>query len=115
MTGPPRLRHLFQVVQLQFRLMHPHAQPAPYLNFLHVSFKSLIQIGADAVGMSTAHEVIVAAHSGMQCLGISLITNAAELSYDVSNDVSHEEVIQAGKKRSKDVEKLVKCFVQKLN
>ena len=70
---------------------------------------------ADAVGMSTANEVIVAAHSGMQCLGISLITNAAELSYDVSNDISHEEVIEAGKKRSKDVEKLVKCFVQKLN
>ena len=86
----------------------PSYETTAEINFLH-------KIGADAVGMSTAHEVIVAAHSGMQCLGISLITNAAELSYDVSNDISHEEVIEAGKKRSKDVEKLVKCFVQKLN
>jgi purine-nucleoside phosphorylase len=65
--------------------------------------------------MSTAHEVIVAAHSGMQCLGISLITNAAVLSYDVKSDVSHAEVLETGKKRSKDVEKLVKCVIQKLN
>jgi purine-nucleoside phosphorylase len=65
--------------------------------------------------MSTAHEVIVAAHCGMQNLGISLITNPAELSYDVQNDISHAEVLEVGKKRSKDVEKLVKCIVQKLN
>jgi purine-nucleoside phosphorylase len=65
--------------------------------------------------MSTAHEVIVAAHCGMQSLGISLITNAAVLSYEVENDVSHEEVLEVGRRRSKDVEKLVKCIVEKLN
>ena len=74
-----------------------------------------LQIGADAVGMSTAHEVIVAAHCGMQCLGISLITNASQLSYDITSDVSHEEVLAVGKRRSKDVEELVKCIVQKLS
>lgn len=80
------------------------------LHYFFTSFK----VGADAVGMSTAHEVITAAHCGIQSLGISLITNAAELSYDVESKVSHEEVLEVGKKRSKDVEKLVKYVVQKL-
>ena len=65
--------------------------------------------------MSTAHEVIVAAHCGMQCLGISLITNACELSYDIPSNANHEEVLAVGAKRSKDVESLVKSIVKKLN
>ncbi|XP_028410083.1 purine nucleoside phosphorylase-like [Dendronephthya gigantea] len=85
----------------------PSFETTAELNFLH-------RVGADAVGMSTAHEVIAAAHCGIQSLGISLITNAAELSYDAESKISHEEVLEVGKKRSKDVEKLVKCVIQKL-
>ncbi|HEU5378501.1 MAG TPA: purine-nucleoside phosphorylase [Ktedonobacteraceae bacterium] len=48
-------------------------------------------IGADAVGMSTAPEVVVARHMGMRVLGISLITNAA--TGDESEEVRHEEVL----------------------
>lgn len=48
-------------------------------------------IGADAVGMSTAPEVVVARHMGMQVLGISLITNAATGSE--SENVNHAEVL----------------------
>ncbi|HEX4715773.1 MAG TPA: purine-nucleoside phosphorylase [Ktedonobacteraceae bacterium] len=48
-------------------------------------------IGADAVGMSTAPEVVVARHMGMQVLGISLITNAATGAK--SEEVKHEEVL----------------------
>ena len=64
--------------------------------------------------MSTAHEVITACHCGMSCLGISLITNEAVLSEESENNVSHEEVLAVGKKRSSDVEKLVSSIVQNL-
>jgi len=52
-------------------------------------------IGADAVGMSTVPEVIVARHGRMQVLGISGISNKANL--DGSTMTTHEEVLQAGK------------------
>ncbi len=49
-------------------------------------------VGADAVGMSTAPEVVVARHEGMRVLGISLITNTA--TGEESEDVNHAEVLQ---------------------
>ena len=48
-------------------------------------------IGTDAVGMSTAPEVVVARQVGMKVLGVSLITNAA--TGDVEAEVNHEEVL----------------------
>lgn len=48
-------------------------------------------VGADAVGMSTASEVVVARHMGMDVLGISLITNAATGAE--GEEVKHEEVL----------------------
>ncbi len=49
-------------------------------------------LGADAVGMSTVPEVIVARHSGLRVLGISCITNMAAGILD--QPLSHEEVIE---------------------
>ncbi|MGB8346407.1 MAG: purine-nucleoside phosphorylase [Ktedonobacteraceae bacterium] len=53
--------------------------------------KFLRLIGADAVGMSTVPEVIVARHMGMRVLGLSLITNAA--TGEERGEVSHAEVL----------------------
>jgi purine-nucleoside phosphorylase len=50
--------------------------------------------GADAVGMSTVPEVTVARHGGMRVLGISGISNKANL--DGSTVTTHEEVLEAG-------------------
>jgi purine-nucleoside phosphorylase len=52
-------------------------------------------IGADAVGMSTVNEVLVARHSGMRVLGFSGITNVARLSVDEGEPPTHEEVMTA--------------------
>jgi len=47
-------------------------------------------MGADAVGMSTAPEVIVARNRGMNCVGMSCITN--KIAKDGTNATNHEEV-----------------------
>ena len=52
-------------------------------------------IGVDAVGMSTVPEVTVARHGGMRALGLSTISNKANLDGDTIT--SHEEVLAAGK------------------
>ena len=52
-------------------------------------------IGVDAVGMSTVPEVTVARHGGMRVLGLSTISNKANLDGDTLT--SHEEVLAAGK------------------
>lgn len=51
-------------------------------------------IGVDAVGMSTVPEVTIARHGGMRVLGVSGISNKANL--DGQTITSHEEVLAAG-------------------
>lgn len=52
-------------------------------------------IGGDAVGMSTVPEIIVARHAGMECFGISIITDVAS-SHDELAKTNHEEVQEVG-------------------
>lgn len=68
--------------------------------------------GADAVGMSTVHEVIVARHGDMRVLGLSGISNKANL--DGSTITTHEEVIEAGKVITPKIEKIIRHVLRSL-
>ncbi|MFW5696585.1 MAG: purine-nucleoside phosphorylase [Phototrophicaceae bacterium] len=54
-------------------------------------------LGADAVGMSTVHEVLVARHAGMRVMAFSGITNVAIDTIDAAAETNHEEVLETGK------------------
>lgn len=69
-------------------------------------------LGADAVGMSTAPEVIVASHSKLKVVGISCITNMAAGILDQPLD--HEEVIETTQKVQNEFLSLVKMIVSEL-
>ena len=74
--------------------------------------RMLDTIGADAVGMSTVPEVIVARARGLRVLGFSTVTNrAAGLS---PTPLSHSEVIEAGDIVADSMEKLVRKVVREI-
>jgi purine-nucleoside phosphorylase len=68
--------------------------------------------GTDAVGMSTVPEVIVARHGGMRVLGLSGISNKANL--DGSTVTTHEEVIEAGKVITPKMETVIRGVLKSL-
>ncbi len=68
--------------------------------------------GADAVGMSTVPEVIIARHGNMRVLGLSGVSNKANL--DGSTITTHEEVIEAGKVITPKVEKIIRAILPQL-
>jgi purine-nucleoside phosphorylase len=69
-------------------------------------------VGVDAVGMSTVPEVIVARHGGQRVLGISGISNKANL--DGNTITTHEEVLEAGQVIVPKLTALVKGVFQRL-
>ncbi len=57
--------------------------------------------------MSTTHETIVAQHSGMKVLAISLVTNRDILENDREEESNHAEVLQTGIMRSETMSTLI--------
>jgi len=74
--------------------------------------KAFEKLGADAVGMSTVPEVIVAQSLGMRVLGISCITNMA--AGILKKSLSHEEVIETTKKVEAKFKKLVREIIKRI-
>jgi len=86
-------------------LAGPSFETPADLRFLRVA-------GADAVGMSTVPEVIVARHGGLRVLGISGISNKANL--DGSTITTHEEVLEAGRVIAPKLMTLIRGVLRRL-
>lgn len=69
-------------------------------------------VGVDAVGMSTVPEVTVARHGGLRVLGVSGISNKANL--DGNTVTTHEEVLEAGNKIVPQLTSLLRGVLQGL-
>jgi purine-nucleoside phosphorylase len=69
-------------------------------------------LGADAVGMSTVPEAIVARHMGIKVVGISCITNMAAGVLD--QPIVHEEVIETGERVRATFSELLRRVIPKL-
>ncbi len=75
-------------------------------------YRFLRSIGADAVGMSTVPENIVAIHMGMKCFGVSIITD--ECFPDTLSPVTVEEVIAVASKAEPKLTRIMKEIVRRL-
>lgn len=76
--------------------------------------KFLKMIGADAVGMSTAHEVIAARHCGIKVIGLSVIANKCIMEYDTDQTIDHAEVLEVAKSAEDTVRMVVENIVSYL-
>jgi purine-nucleoside phosphorylase len=70
-------------------------------------------LGADALGMSTVPEAIVARHQGMKVLGISCITNFAAGMTD--GEIDHDHVMQTGARVAEVFKELLRRVINEMN
>ena len=95
-----------------------------YLAVLGPSFETPAEIrafrtlGADLVGMSTVHEVIIARHMGIEVLGISLVTNMAagviSLGQQTAETIHHEDVMEIGRRVERQFTTLLTALIPQI-
>ena len=111
-------RHLCDITRKVAREGNLPLREGVYAGLSGPSFESpadlrfLRTAGADAVGMSTVSEVIVARHGGTRVLGFSGISNKANL--DGNTVTSHEEVLDAGRLIVPKLEMLIRGVLRLL-
>ncbi|HUZ93400.1 MAG TPA: purine-nucleoside phosphorylase [Edaphobacter sp.] len=111
----PQLRALAQTEAAKQNI--PLAEGV-YLAVLGPSYETPAEIrafrtlGADLVGMSTVHEVIVARHMGLEVLGLSLVTNMAA---GVLNEaINHAEVMETGRRVERQFTSLLTALIPQI-
>ncbi len=111
----PRLQQIAKESAAQIGLP---LQKGVYIACTGPSFETPAEIrafrlwGADAVGMSTVPEVIVAVHCGMEVLGLSLITNAA--AGVLGTPLCGQKVIETAQKKGREFEALIERIVEQI-
>jgi purine-nucleoside phosphorylase len=111
-------RKLLEQVRKAARDANTPIQEGVYVYLSGPSFETpadlrfLRTIGADAVGMSTVPEAIVALHGKTRVMGLSGISNKASL--DGSTVTTHEEVLEAGKVLAPKMERIIRSFLRNL-
>jgi len=76
-------------------------------------YKYLNAIGADAVGMSTVPEVMVANHCGLSCCAVSVLTNDAN--YGSPKRVELEDIIEVASRAEKNLTELYSELIKRIN
>ena len=111
-------RELQEMVTEEARVLEIIVRRGIYAALMGPSYETPAEIhmlrafGADAVGMSTVPEAIVARHMGMNVIGISCITNmAAGIS---EQTINHEEVMETGQKVRATFTQLLRRIITKL-
>ncbi len=74
--------------------------------------RMLERLGADAVGMSTVPEVLVARSRGVRCLGFSIITNPG--AGITGESLSHEEVLAVSERVARQLSVLLKGILRRI-
>ena len=93
-------------------------QSGVYMSFRGPNFETPAEIrfaqtiGADAVGMSTVPEILVARHCNLPVLGISCITNMA--AGITGEELTHEEVQETADRVNKDFRALLKKIIERI-
>lgn len=88
-----------------------HLKEGVYMAFSGPTYETPAEVrfartaGADAVGMSTVPEVIVAVHNGLRVLGVSCITNLAA---GMQASLNHEEVVETTERVKAEFKALIK-------
>jgi len=109
----PKLTHQLLVTAKSLNIL---CHDGVYVWFCGPSFETPAEIraaralGADAVGMSTAPETILARHVGMKVVGLSVMTNYA--AGIVPGAIGHEQTIDVATAASGDVRKLLRAFLE---
>ncbi len=95
-----------------------------YLGVLGPSYETPAEIrafrtlGADLVGMSTVHEVLVARHMGLEVLGISIVTNMAAgviaSGHQTAEPIFHEDVMAVGRRAEKQFSGLLTALIPRI-
>ena len=95
-----------------------------YLAVLGPSYETPAEIrafrtlGADLVGMSTVHEVIVARHMGLEVLGLSLVTNMAAgvvaAGSEQAETIHHDDVMEIGRRVERQFTTLLTALIPQI-